>query len=350
MLSTNRVCLPAWRGERSKRQHFGPLRLAAEHAHDFAVLLAQPLPPAGAASQKDEAERPAGVFALFQKEPRDLCQLGLPRLGMVEHNRHALVLRIPDALLQRLPCLLGARLIVAIIAVEKARGPAALAQGRRHFDQEARLADTARPVIEAAGDWLPGIEAPGQAFRLGAGRILERYSRVFRLQQFRGQDFGPVAVQLLLLLVEERGAVIVKIKLVIGDFGWERLAGHHRGDACQDAPNVAQGLYVIDVVWLWNISVSDAVRDDVDEAPLIMGVVRHRLDPAGSSRVLVPDHDDGAGGLGFRADLVLEAAPAFKRLVPPDRASAVLPFDGPRQPPRQLALLRRIADENLVHV
>ncbi len=75
-----------------------------------------------------------------------LRDFGLPRLGIIHHDQHALILPVQHALLQRFPGLLAARFLVAVIAVEKARSPAPLAQRGRRLDQEPRFAEPSRPV------------------------------------------------------------------------------------------------------------------------------------------------------------------------------------------------------------
>lgn len=249
-----------------------------------------------------------------------------------------------DQLLQRLPALLQRGLGLLVRPVEEAGGPALVAQLCGDVDQEARLAEPAGAMEQAAGG---GARDGAPALQLGrhAGDVGVENEGVPGLQQLARGDLARVARQLLLLWVEQAMAVLAKVDLVQRDPGRNRRAVPDLGDGGEDAGVVRGVVDVVDVEGLGDVAEAHLRGADVDQLALLQSAQCLGVDVVGDHGTGGPDHDHDAGLVEGGTDLGHVRRATLQLLVPPDRACAILGFKDGDELAGKVAVLGRIANE-----
>jgi hypothetical protein len=327
-----------------------------EQALQAAVLIAQTIPPlAGAAGQQDEADGRGGGGLACLDGVRNAHDLALPAFGVVDYQQQARHIAVGvgkgDELFERLPPLLALRLGgLRRYPFDKAGLPAVLLpQLGRDFDQQPRLAQAARAVQQAGGRAARVCGRPVQQGLTLAGGIDVADYAVTRLQQVAWRDVEGIGRQLAVIGVDDGLAVLAAVDLVQRYAGGERLAAHHARDVAQQAFGIAGVDDVVDVEGFGDLAEGHIGSAHIDQATVAAGSDSFAVDPVRGGGTGRPDDDDGAGAVQCRLDLHLIGAACFQLVVPPHRARAVLLLQLRGELACQLAVPRRIADEDLVH-
>lgn len=160
-------------------------------------------PFAGAAGQQHEADGPGVRLGPAADAFGQAFDFGLLAFGVVDHDEHAGLGAALDELFEGLPALAEGACDGAIWRVEEARRPAVLTQGGGEFDEQARLAESARAVDQAAGIGAGAGCAPIEQVVADVADVHVADGTVARLEEFAWANLLQVLAERALLGVEE---------------------------------------------------------------------------------------------------------------------------------------------------